>query len=204
MKIKKETNYGTVQGHPRQAVLLSYLAGIIDGEGCLRINKMKPENLQHNRSKAKSARYAAYVCVGMTFKQVSELLTTVLGGSLREERILNRRSIWRWTVSGRQIVINALEAVFPYLIVKKSQAELLFELINNWETPYRRSDGVSAKELQRREDIYLRIRKLNAVGAAATTEREGIREDEATVWTNRKLLEGDSKQLPRQRRVVGQ
>jgi len=203
-RTKKEINYGTVQGNPRQAVLLSYFAGIIDGEGCLRINKMKSQNLQHVHAKAKNDRYAAFICVGMTNKQIIQMLTYTLGGSMREERILNRRSIWRWTVSGRQIVTNALESVFPYLVVKKPQAELLFELINNWKTPYRRSDGVSLEELQRREDIYLKMCKLNAVGAAATTEREGTREGEATVWTNGKPLEENSKQFSRQLRIVGQ
>ncbi len=80
----------------------------------------------------------------------------------------------------------------------------MFELINNWKTPYRRSDGVSLEELQRREDIYLKMCKLNAVGAAATTEREGTREGEATVWTNGKPLEENSKQFSRQLRIVGQ
>ena len=188
-----------VQGNPRQAILLSYLAGIIDGEGCLRVNRMNPQNLP----KAKNKRYSATIVVGMVEKVIPQLLQETLGGSLREECVPERRSIFRWAVTGRFQIKEILSKLLPYLIVKRPQAELLLELVNGWVTPYNKGEGLSLEELQRREDIYQRMCKLNAVGAAAKTEQKSIREDEATVWTNGKPLEGDSKQFPRQLRLVG-
>ncbi len=79
-----------MHGNPRQDILFAYLAGIIDGEGCIRIGRA------NNIKKRTNPAYAAYVQVGMTDKRVPELLQDTFGGSLREECVPEKRSIWRW------------------------------------------------------------------------------------------------------------
>lgn len=153
----------SVQGNPRQAALC-YIAGIIDGEGTIRIHKAKP-----------------YLKIGMVERIIPELLKESFGGSLQEECVPERRSIWRWQVSGRMSVYKILEEIVPYLIVKREQAISVMEFCKDWHTPFSRQQGLSEQELQRREDAYQKLRKLNAVGAAATTKRVNIREDEAIV-----------------------
>jgi len=118
----------------------------------------------------------------MVEKVIPELLKESFGGSLSEECVPDRRSIWRWQVSGRMSVYKILEELVPYLIVKREQAIVVMEFCKDWHTPFSRQQGLSAEELQRREDAYQKLRKLNAVGAAATTKRDDTGDGEVIVW----------------------
>lgn len=182
-----------MQGNPRQATLLAYIAGIMDGEGTIRINKGKGK-ANWNYS------YHTQLSVGMIDPQIPYLFKDVLGGNVREECVPDRRSIWRWALTGRFQITAVLVALLPYLRVKKAQALLALQFCREWKNPKRhhRTWINDAQELQRREDAYQEMRKLNAVGAAATTKRVGTREGEAIVWTDGKSSEGNPKSFPRQ------
>jgi hypothetical protein len=174
---KNRKNYVySMQGNPRQATL-AYIAGIIDGEGTIRIHKSKP----YKKNKQKNCSYAAGIGVGMVEKRIPSLLQEVFGGGLQEECVPGRRSIWRWQVSGRLSVYKILEELAPYLILKQEHAYAVMEFCEEWHTPFSRQQGLSSLELQRREDAYQKLRKLNAVGAAATTKQESTREGEVIV-----------------------
>jgi len=169
-------------GDPRQAALLPYLAGMFDGEGTIRIDKLKACNPGMKKKQSVSPGYAVHVSIGMVDPVIPRLFFARFKvGSLRTERVPGKRPIYRWHVRGNVSAIVVVKELLPYLIVKKDQAVLALELTDNWERPRAKAYGVDPLELQRREDAYLKMRKLNAVGAAATTERVGIREDEATV-----------------------
>jgi hypothetical protein len=174
-----------MQGNQRQAVFWAYLAGLIDGEGSFVIQKTEVEKI-HKSSKSKTPKYVPYFCIGMVDKAPLDLIQeTISAGKVYEERVPNRRSIWRIRFAGRIKLIPFIKQLIPYLIVKKKQAELLLEFCENWIAPGRKEHGyrdrVSVQELQRREEAYLKMRKLNAVGAAATTKSISIRENEAIV-----------------------
>jgi len=166
----------SVQGNPRQTTL-AYIAGIIDGEGTIRIHKSKP----YTKNKHKNYSYSAGIGVGMVEKVIPLLLQEVFGGALNEECVPDRRSIWRWQVSGRMSVYKILEEIAPYLIVKYEQAQAVMEFCKDWHTPFNRQLGLDSQELQRREDAYQKLRKLNSVGVAATTKQESTREGEVIV-----------------------
>lgn len=160
-------------GNQRQAVLWAYLAGLIDGEGSFVIQKTSVEKIAKS-SRSKTPKYLPYFCIGMVNNEPIHLIQQVIGaGKVYEERVPNRRSIWRIRFAGRLKLIPFVQELLPYLIVKKPQAELMINFLKNWEMPGRQERGyrakVSDKELQRREEAYLKMRKLNAVGAAATT-----------------------------------
>jgi len=174
-----------MQGNQRQAVHWAYLAGLIDGEGSFTIQKIAVEKIAKS-SKSVSPKYLGYFSIGMLDKEPIDLIQASIGkGKVYEERVPERRSIWRIRFGGRETLIPFIKQLLPYLIVKKKQAKLLLEFSENWKSSgqgkhgYR--DRISESELQRREEAYLKMRKLNAVGAAATTKPNSIREDEAIV-----------------------
>lgn len=173
-----------MQGNQRQAVLWAYLAGLIDGEGSFVIQKTSVDKIAKS-SKSLSPKYLACFCIGMVDKAPLDLIQETIGaGKVYEERVPNRRSIWRIRFAGRLSLMPFIKHLLPYLIVKKKQAEMMLDFCEKWETPINENgkrSRVSEKELQRREEAYLKMRKLNAVGAAATTKSESIREDEAIV-----------------------
>jgi hypothetical protein len=173
-----------MQGNQRQAVHWAYLAGLIDGEGSFVIQKTSVDKIAKS-SKCLSPKYLAYFCIGMVDKEPLDLIQETIGaGKVYEERVPERRSIWRIRFAGRLSLMPFVENLLPYLIVKKKQAELMLDFCKNWESPVNengRRAKVSEKELQRREEAYLTMRKLNAVGAAATTNPRSIREYEMIV-----------------------
>lgn len=164
-----------------QAVQLAYLAGLFDGEGCFRIQKSFTEN-DRATHKVTNPVYHAQLVIGMVDKDAVSMFSEVFGqGYVREERVPNRRSIWRWALTGRHNIQFVVEALLPYLRVKRPQALTVLDFVTGWRTPYNRRLGTDPEEIQRREEAYQTVRKLNAVGAAATTEYESTREGEATV-----------------------
>jgi len=71
--------------------------------------------------------------------------------------------------------------MIPFLIAKKEQAITLLDFLQNWENPVNNKLGISPQELQRREEAYQKMRKLNAVGAAATTNSRSSGDAEVIV-----------------------
>lgn len=166
-----------MKDNQRQAVQLAYLAGLMDGEGSFMITRSR--NPYNGTSKYA---YIAGIQVGMVTPQPLHVLKSIFGGSIYVERVPgNRQDVYRWRVNGRADTMRVIEALLPYLMVKREAALVLYDFCKNWEIPANKQKGVSPWEIQRREEAYQKIRQLNAVGAAATTKREGTREGEAIV-----------------------
>lgn len=153
--------------NPRQAALTAYAAGLIDGEGTIRIAKFGP----YAKNKSKHPHYYVAVVVGMVTPAPLRVLMDHFGiGTMREERVPNARSIWRWSVNAQAQAKTLLEEIRPYLLVKGEHADLALMFIERKTAPFSRRLGLGAEEIRMREDAYLAMRKLNAVGAAATTK----------------------------------
>lgn len=97
---------------------LAYLAGIIDADGCIRVSREKPYN---NRA---TPGYHARVHVRMVERQAVDLLGETFGGHIwKQKPSLERgRPLYVWDISDLKAQ-HALEALLPYLRVKRAQAE---------------------------------------------------------------------------------
>jgi hypothetical protein len=97
---------------------LEYLAGIIDGEGSLCISK-------HGSKKSIYAR----VAVVNTHQGLINTIHQQFGGNVCFRK--GRNAFWKtayiWQISNRK-AIDLLRLVHPFLIVKKLQAELIFQM----------------------------------------------------------------------------
>ena len=156
---------------------LAYYAGLIDGEGSIIIAK------QTSHPTRKTPMHVGILQVGMVTREPLDDLQRLFGGSVRVDKVRapGYRPMYRWACTGRNITTRALLQLYPFLRVKKPQAQRVLDLNLNWLTPVRRDCGVSPVELQRREALYREVRQLNVVGVAATTKRESVREHEAIV-----------------------
>jgi hypothetical protein len=96
----------------------AYLAGIVDGEGCLSIRRVV---------RGKTIYHVAMLEVGMCERPVIELFSSVFGGSVWYEcpRGMNK-NIHKWRVTGTN-VLPVLQAIYPWLIAKNTQAQILFD-----------------------------------------------------------------------------
>ena len=206
-----------IKDNQMQAILYSYLAGLFDGEGTIRINAGR------NIKSYTNTRYSPAISIGMSDEKVIKLISKTFKGkvNINRECVLNRKTMYRWGTSGRNRVSEILKILLPYLKVKKPQALLVIKfcergkwkrkkntnclkckdkkiiqgygLCQNCYMQERRANRLNEwkqnkqiktlpiKELQWREELYKKVKKLNAIGAAATTKQEHTREGEVIV-----------------------
>lgn len=98
---------------------LAYLAGILDGEGCIHISKYKGDE------RHKTLRYTLNVQISMVDKSPLMLAQFAFGGYLRLRIRENTKwkPIWEWGLKSNKAV-ECLKDLLPYLRTKKAEAEL--------------------------------------------------------------------------------
>lgn len=169
-----------MQGNQRQTLRIAYSAGIIDGEGSLCVTKTKPMQNRTNPLHAPLIRVGMNKEEPMKFLQETFECGNIFYEGFRKDRP-NQNPMFRWVVTNRNDVVKVIDMIMPFLIVKKEQAILIKEMCLGWVLAHAKKHGTYPEEIQRREDYYIRCKKLNAVGVAATTKPDDNREVEAIV-----------------------
>jgi hypothetical protein len=140
---------------------ISYIAGFIDADGSITIVKENPSSYNRRANPSYTPSMAAY----STKEEVVIFIQNILGGaySFRKGR-KNRQDGYEWRVGGQQIKKN-ITTLYPYLKVKKKQAEIILELIN-WKERNKKSHEVSynQKGIEYLESLYQTIGKLQLRG----------------------------------------
>ena len=140
----------------------AYLAGIIDGDGYISILKTKRGTKKSFHS-SRDYIYVPVVKVAMVDKEFIQWLHTSFGGNFETRPAFNNnRESYCWTLR-KALVEDFLHDIYPYLRIKKRQAELVFKFKNlNLGAGKTIDDANWAK----RDDLYEQIRSLNKRGAA--------------------------------------
>lgn len=141
-------------------IQIGYLAGIIDGEGCVYVNKRKP----HGRRKTFG--YGVKVCVSITSYNLVEWFVKNARLTSIHHKIPegNRKEQWlcTWNNSTAEWLLTL---VLPHLVIKTKQAKLGLRLLKHLrETPIVRGRCVQKKHLDYREEIKKSISALNKRG----------------------------------------
>ena len=101
----------------------AYIAGFLDGEGCICLHKT------HANDKNRKQTYHLKVRITNTFPGIMEWIHAVVGsGSLYTKKKYpgaNKQG-WDWQITGRR-AIDLLNQLYPYMKVKRLQAEVAFE-----------------------------------------------------------------------------
>lgn len=92
---------------------LAYIAGFIDGEGCIRLKEA---------NKGKSSYYVT-MQVTNTDKEPLELIKSVFGGKVYFQEKGPNKIVWQYYITCSEAV-DALRTLSGFLLSKKSQAEL--------------------------------------------------------------------------------
>ncbi len=99
---------------------LAYIAGILDGEGCICISQSSITGKSGRR----------YFQLGVYVENTNEWLVRWLhlsfGGGLYERKTQINTPIWQWRISSAQ-ASEFLELILPFLKLKKPQTEIAIQ-----------------------------------------------------------------------------
>lgn len=136
----------------------AYLAGIIDGEGCVNINRHK------SKTSRLGYRFDAHISISNTnLNLLKDIQKFVGAGTIRKKTVhkSNRKQGYEWGVYSQQIKL--LRACIPFLRIKYRQAVLLLKYIDK----HNFIPGPKGLSLIRQRDqmkCWRRIRQLNRRG----------------------------------------
>lgn len=139
---------------------VAYFAGLLDGEGCVRVGAFKNSNGIIN--------YRAYMVIAMTDEAPITWLVENMGGGKYVDKKLrhgNSKICFSWTLNAR-LGAALLERALPYLLVKKKQAEnfIAFTKTIRPQNTTRRNNPITNEEIAAREFFAKRSRELNKKG----------------------------------------
>jgi hypothetical protein len=135
---------------------LAYMAAIIDGEGSIGIEHLKP-------TKGRKKDY--YVCrltVINTSFVLMRWLKETFGGTFNTYKvIIGKKTFYRWHIFGKGLD-EVLTAIQPFLLIKRIQASVVLE--------YRTTVGktgwnVSDEVLEHRRKLWIQCKEWNQMGA---------------------------------------
>lgn len=165
----------------------AWLAGVIDGEGCIVINRQRAEN----RHDLKTDSFRLYVQITMGCRKTLERCQTITGfGGIHNHTPTKKKSnpAFCWMTNGREAAL-ILRQIVKYTITKRPEVDeaLLFASIGPWLTGGR--GGNSQKPAERVDRMivhYWRLRMLKPrwrfyAKRLKRTEREEIRRLAITV-----------------------
>ena len=142
-----------------------YIAGIVDGEGCVTVIKRLEKHMDR-------VSYRLVVQVSMTHEGVIKALQDSIGGSysaIHWHTRRNNRTAYQWRKYGVDAV-ELLQSILPYLIVKKAEAELAIAFQGNldqWRNKLRHApEDVQKAVWEYRESSYWALRALKKVSGA--------------------------------------
>lgn len=148
---------------------LAYAAGIIDGEGTIGIYK-------HYASKSKTGIPVLRLCLSvpqcdirlpMWFKDRFGV------GYVHEHGVpkLGRRVVWSWKAWGFKQCVPILEAIRPYLMLKRDRADIALEFARQNKYIRHLSESEKAIEIVRRNSLLAQLQESNRRGVLPHPQR---------------------------------
>jgi len=134
--------------------VVAYIAGIIDGEGCITICRRKIKRL-----KTGNWYYEPQVIISNTYRGLLDFCVEYYGGWIATLRKCKREhtTAYQWKTTGDEMR-SLLKDVLPYLIVKKRQARVVLSF------PRYNGNGQKCRterEKKEQENLWFGIKKLN-------------------------------------------
>jgi len=135
----------------------AYLAGLVDGEGCITICRRKKA-----RGQNKNWYYEPQVDVANTDKRIIDCLVDLCGGwvATPKKNKDHHKQGYYWKITGDNMR-QFLRDILPYLRGKKEQARTVLQF-PTYE--HKGCNGRTQKEMKKQEDLWARIKQLNKKG----------------------------------------
>lgn len=137
---------------------LAYIAGIIDGEGSIIINKLKESKGTH------LYRYQLFVKVVNTDERLLKYLSQKTSTSYFKDKRTNntnRRNTFsiHWSIKSS---VQILQKIYPYLVIKKEQVDLALNFVKTFDICYG-NKKTPIDIMDKRHDCYLKMKALHKI-----------------------------------------
>lgn len=138
----------------------AYLAGVVDGEGCIGINKTRNKSVRH-----KHPYYQVRLRIAMTTEEPIKSIESWCGGIVSlTKRKGSHKPIYEWFLLNDK-AITVLKIIKPYLKVKQKQVEVAI----NFRDYYHTHSGFGRAETPIevsiiREEYFQQMKQLNKRG----------------------------------------
>jgi hypothetical protein len=149
-----------------EEIKIGYMAGIIDGEGSVSLRRSNNNRRSFN----------PMIQVTNTNKEMLNWINANFSGAVYKHtwghygKHKNEKAAWLWQLKNHNDVEDFLKLIYPYLIIKKKQAELVLKYIDlHWHGNFNAKntayypENLAKKELK----IFLDLWKLNSRGMKA-------------------------------------
>lgn len=169
-----------MHGNQRQGLHnLSYIGGLIDGEGSIFISRSCGGKGRITPS------YTPRIKISMTDLEAVDYVLRETGyGTINRE--VDRRDggvrkvLYMWQINSIDRCREFAMMIIPYLLIKTPQAQLMIDYCNNGRRVKKCMGGVPEDERRYREEVYEQMHKLNMRNRPQRLSPEASRED-ATV-----------------------
>jgi len=116
---------------PYKAEELAYIAGLVDGEGYIGLVKVT----ETRRIFRTTYCYLPTIRISMCDREGIDFIDRLFKGNIWfHQKQKGWRDQWEWSAKGKKRVAEILKAILPYLKIKKRQAEVLIEFVNERES----------------------------------------------------------------------
>lgn len=156
----------------------AYIAGLIDGEGCITIAKHKS-----GQPKGKMWYYQPIITLANTDKTMINYITERYECNIvkQQRRKENYKQMYWISFTGDRLKIF-LNDILPYLVCKRTQARIVLNFPNYAHRGWgwgRTAIGRTEEEINKQNSLFLKIRKLNSRGVKPfiepSTENKDLR-----------------------------
>lgn len=130
---------------------VAYVAGIIDGEGCIMITPHSPAN---------SYSFACFLQITNADRRLIDKMSELTGvGHITEHKDKCRtRPLYRWHVRKNKDLVDLLKRVYPHSAIKKEQIELVCKMMAASHNGKR----VTPEMYNYRKKLWERMKELHA------------------------------------------
>ncbi len=150
----------------------AYIAGFIDGEGCINIYRTFPKYSHADGKTVSDYRtYTMNVSITNTHLPTMEWLTAIIEGArLNTKKMSLKKPNWKQTYTikiGSIASLKILKQILPYLITKKKQAELAIKFQEKAMVKLiegRKFYRLTKEEIDFRDDCWNKMSILNTNG----------------------------------------
>ena len=143
---------------PTDPVVMSYIAGIFDGEAYIGVTRQKAAK---SGGKRRNDFYSLMIQVKATDKRMTDYLLEHVGGYYRTEnrRTINGKLVHNWAIDGDR-ASSLLLAIRPYLVCKRDQADIGIRFRGSFGPIYCKS-GTPRSVVEFRHECYERLKEIH-------------------------------------------